>query len=77
MVNREVRPPVLLEPCTARCRGQSCCNCCGQAPALHRVGSGLWFERWDDRCCPQTRLDKPEQCMHLQGKNREEWQNEE
>lgn len=67
------QPPVLLEPCTARCRGQSCCNCCGQAPALHRVDSGRWFERWDDRCCPQTRLDKPEQCMHLQGMTREKW----
>ena len=67
------RPPVLLESCTARCQGNSCCNCCGEAPAFHRVDSGRWFDRWDDRCYPKTRLDKPEQCMHLQGKTREEW----
>ena len=67
---------VLLEPCTARCRGQSCCNCCGEALALHRTDSGRWFERWDAQCCHQTRLDKRDQCMHHQGKSREEWMEE-
>lgn len=69
--------PVLLETCTARCRGLSCCNCCGETPALHRVDDGRWFDRWDNQCCYRTRLTKPEVCMHLQGKTREEWMKEE
>ena len=44
---------------------------------MHRTDGGRWFDRWDPPCCHQTRLDKPEQCMHFQGKIREEWQNEE
>lgn len=39
--------PVLLEPCTAKCRGHSCCNCCGEAPAMHRTDGGRRFDRWD------------------------------
>lgn len=70
------RPPVLLEPCTSRCRGHSCCNCCGEAPALHRIDNGRWFDRWDATCCYQTRLAKPDQCMYFQGKTREEWMKE-
>lgn len=69
--------PVLLDACPARCRGQSCCDCCGEAPALHRVDDGRWFDRWDNQCCSRARLTKPEVCMHLQGKTREEWMKEE
>lgn len=67
------RLPVLLECCPGRCRGKSCCNCCGEAPALHRTDGGRWFERWDAQCCHQTVSDRPTQCMYLQGKTREEW----
>ena len=67
---------VPLEPCAVPCRGQSCCNCCGQAPALHRIDGGRWFDRWDAQCCLQTHLDQRDQCMHLQGKTREEWMEE-
>ena len=70
------RPPVQLEPCTAKCLGHSCCNCCGEAPAMHRTDGGRWFDRWDPPRCHQTRLDKPDLCMHLQGKTREEWMKE-
>lgn len=45
---------VRLEPCTARCRGQSCCNCCGKAPCLHLAGPEYFpFQRYDKDCCPR------------------------
>ena len=68
---------VRLEPCTVACRGLSCCNCCGQAPGMHFVWqSGTLWSRWDQNCCWRSRLNKPEECMHLQGKTREEWMEE-
>lgn len=70
------RVPVQLEPCTAKCRGHSCCNCCGEAPAMHRTDGGRRFNRWDRDCCARILYYKPEQCMHLQGKTREEWMKE-
>ncbi|GBF70754.1 hypothetical protein LAWASA_3489 [Lawsonibacter asaccharolyticus] len=67
---------VQLEPCTGPCRGLSCCNCFGEAPALHRIGGGRWFDRWAPQCCHSTRLGAREKCMYLQGKTREEWMEE-
>ena len=68
---------VQLEPCTVPCRGLSCCDCCGQAPGMHLVDrSGTLWSRWDKNCCSRSRINKPEQCMHLQGKTREEWMEE-
>ena len=43
---------------------------------MHRTDGGRWFDRWDAQCCLQTRLDKRDQCMYLQGKSREEWMKE-
>lgn len=43
---------------------------------MHRTDGGRWFDRWDPPCCHQTRLEKPDLCMHLQGKIREEWMKE-
>ena len=69
---------VRLELCTSKCRGQSCCNCCGKAPALHRAGPEyIPFSLYSTECCSRTRWTKPEECMHLQGKTREEWMKEE
>lgn len=68
---------VRLEPCTARCRGQSCCDCCGKAPCLHLAGTEYFpFQRYDKDCCPRTLVKKPEKCMCLQGKTREAWMKE-
>ena len=67
---------IRLEPCTALCQGHSCCNCCGEAPAMHRTDGGRRFDRWDKDCCARTLYYKPKQCMGLQGKTREEWMEE-
>ena len=68
---------VHIEPCTAKCRGRSCCDCCGEAQAMHQVHAGetLW-DRFCRDCCLTTRLAKPEACMFLKGKTREEWLHE-
>lgn len=67
---------IAIEPCTGPCRGQSCCNCCGEAPAMHRTDGGRRFIRWDRECCRRCQADKPEECMYLQGKTRDEWMEE-
>lgn len=67
-----------LDPCTVPCRGLSCCNCCGEAPGMHFIyPSGTLWQKWDRDCCFRSRINKPEECMHLQGKTREEWMEEE
>ncbi len=44
---------------------------------MHRTDGGRRFNRWDKDCCARTLYYKPEQCMSLQGKTREEWMEEE
>lgn len=70
---------IRLQLCESPCQGQSCCNCCGKAPALHLVGADYFpFQRWDDgSCCRQSREKKPGECMHLRGLLRREWLNRE
>ena len=64
---------VRLEPCTGPCRGRACCNCCGEAPGMHFIDvNGTRWRRWDWKCCWISRINKPEECMHLQGKTRGE-----
>lgn len=49
----------------------------GEAPAMHRTGvEYIPFERYDQQCCPETKFNRPEQCMWLQGKTRFEWEQE-
>lgn len=68
---------IRLEPCTSRCRGQSCCNCCGKAPGMHKCGCEyLPFQQYSRDCCAWCQWEKPEQCMFLQGKTRYEWMEE-
>jgi len=43
---------------------------------MHRTDGGRRFNRWDRDCCARILYYKPEQCMHLQGKTREEWMKE-
>lgn len=43
---------------------------------MHRTDGGRLFNRWDRDCCARILYYKPEQCMHLQGKTREEWMKE-
>ena len=44
---------------------------------MHFVySSGTLWQRWDRDCCWRSRLNKPEECMYLQGKTREEWMEE-
>ena len=38
--------------------------------------SGMTWRKWDRHCCQRSRINKPEECMHLQGKIREEWMKE-
>lgn len=61
--------------CESPCQGQSCCDCCGKAPAIHLAGADYFpFQRWDDgSCCRQSREKKPDECMHLRGLLRREW----
>lgn len=62
------------EPCISKCQGQSCCDCCGKAPAMHRCGPDcIPFQLYDPDCCANTRWTKPEDCMFLCGKTRDEW----
>ena len=66
--------------CIQECKGKSCCNCCGNAPNLHRVkdDTSISFRLVYERdCCYKSRQYNPEQCMHLQGKSREQWLKEE
>jgi len=68
---------IQIEPCTSKCKGQSCCNCCGKAPAMHKyVTSGIPLCQYSRDCCSKTRWEIPEQCMHLCGKTREQWMKE-
>ena len=62
-----------LEPCTSKCHGRSCCNCCGRAPGLHKGFKESLFQPYDRGCCRNCRREKPEQCMFLQGRLRNEW----
>ena len=66
-----------IEHCPSKCRGQSCCNCCGEAPAMHRCGREfIPFQLYDPKCCEKTRWTNPGGCMFLCGKTRHEWMNE-
>ena len=52
-------------------------GCCGRAPGMHFVWpSGTLWTRWDPPCCWRSQLERPEGCMYLQGKTREEWMEE-
>jgi len=63
-----------ISPCDGPCNGLNCCNCCGEAPAMHRAGQEyIPFQRYDDLCCKRARVGMPESCMQLQGKTRAEW----
>lgn len=67
-------PVFKIARCTSKCEGLCCCNCCGDAPALHRAGYGyIPFQMYDVRCCRRTRANIPESCMWEQGKTRTEW----
>ena len=37
----EYRHIIELRLCESPCQGQSCCDCCGKAPAIHLAGGGL------------------------------------
>lgn len=66
--------------CIQQCSGKSCCNCCSKAPNLHRVSpydSGISFRLvYSRECCYNSRRNKPQECMYLQGKTRRQWQKE-
>ena len=68
---------IWLEPCDRACHGQSCYNCCGEAPGMHFVSvSGTLWTPWDKECCSRCKGKGPDGCMYLQGKTREQWMEE-
>ena len=71
----EYRHIIELRLCESHCQGQSCCDCCGKAPAIHLQGRTA-FRSNDGMtgvCCRQIREKKPDECMHLRGLLRREW----
>lgn len=65
-----------LELCNSTCKGKSCCNCCSKAPNLHPKNACTAKDVYEMNCCFETRWHTPGECMYLQGKTRQQWQNE-